>query len=91
MADEDASLINILSSEGAEYWVERDEEGCPSCGHDATWQVVHREGTEEVAESTSWEDKEFAEDLAEMLNIAFERGLEARINAGEDTRATEKG
>ena len=56
----------------AKYVVEKDTDGCKECGVGALWTIVRPDG---VADSTSWEDKEFADELCDKLNDAYERGL----------------
>lgn len=53
--------------------------GCENCGAGEEYDVVFdNEGPQEMAESTSWEDEEFVDDLVGMLNHAYARGLAAR-------------
>lgn len=56
------------------YRVERDEAGCPHCDAGGTWTVVCGRGDDEEQISTSFEDRECAEDLCKQMNRAFERG-----------------
>jgi predicted GTPase len=53
------------------YTVECDHEGCSQCGHDRMWTIVDSDG---IGAGQSWGDKEFVDDLCEMLNDAFEKG-----------------
>jgi hypothetical protein len=52
---------------------------CP-CGAGETWDIVLHQGTpDELALSTSYDSREHAEDLAEELNYAYDRGMQAGI------------
>ena len=53
------------------YFVEVDNNGCRECGHDRNWVVVDPDG---IRGSTSYGLQEDADDLAEDLNRAFNRG-----------------
>lgn len=47
---------------------------CP-CGAGETWDIVLHQGmADELALSTSYDSREHAEDLADELNDAYERG-----------------
>lgn len=54
------------------YRIEAEKPGCEHCGAGSQWCIV---GPDEIALSTSWEDKSFAEDLCEELNLAHEKAL----------------
>ena len=53
------------------YVVIIDQDGCKECGHGRTFQVV---GPDDVALGTTWEDLEFAQQIAEQLNDAYKLG-----------------
>ena len=53
------------------YFVEVDDNGCRTCGQGRNWVVVDPDG---IRGSTSYGLQEDAEDLAEDLNRAFNRG-----------------
>jgi hypothetical protein len=55
-----------------------DHAGCATCSHGQMWDIVHDEDGEPTAESTSWGDKEFVEDLCEMMNDAYQKGRESK-------------
>lgn len=59
--------------------------GCKSCGAGEHWDIIAPDG---IALSTSWGDKEFAEELVEMLNDAYEMGR-AVTHAGRDPQSQE--
>lgn len=50
------------------YRLEPCGRGCPTCGAGEFWDIV---GPDDIALSTSWGDKEHAEELVEMLNDAY--------------------
>jgi hypothetical protein len=51
--------------------------GCEKCGWDAMWTVVWTEANGEPCQiGTSWGDKEFAEDVCDLMNMAYEAGKE---------------
>ena len=56
----------------AYYTVELSECGCEHCDADRVWDVVAGDG---VALGTSYGDRGEAEEVAEMLNEAYQRGL----------------
>lgn len=60
------------------YTVECDEDGCESCGAGKSWQVVDGEG---VGGGTSYHKREDAEEIADLLNDAYERGKAASSDA----------
>lgn len=51
-----------------------DRHGCETCGAGKMFDVVHEENGEEIAESTSFEREEDAEDLADALNRGYHLG-----------------
>ena len=53
------------------YFVEVDNNGCRECGHGRNWVVVDPDG---IRGGTSYGLEEDADDLAEDLNRAFNRG-----------------
>lgn len=75
------------------YWVEAedpDQHGaCLSCGHGAYWAICHKDASgDECQESTSYSDREQADDICEMMNTAFNMGRE-RIGR-EESRLAER-
>ena len=56
------------------YHIEVERDGCRFCGAGKTYWVV---GSDDVADGTTYENEEDALDLADMLNDAFENGLNA--------------
>lgn len=71
-----------MAEEKQPYWVELESQECSHCGAGSFWIVVHIENGEEVAGSTSYGDKETAEDIADLQNAAYACGkaaLEAEL------------
>lgn len=56
------------------YYLEVEDEGCKTCGAARTWTIVCPGN---VGIGTSWEDQEHATELCEMLNDAYENGVQA--------------
>ena len=56
------------------YKVERYNQGCKECGDGATWVIVGPDG---VASATSYGDKDQADEICELQNEAYEKGLAA--------------
>jgi len=53
------------------YTVEIDDRGCSNCGADVGYTVVGPDGVEECA---IYNDRNAAEEIAELMNIAYLRG-----------------
>lgn len=53
------------------YTVEVDIRGCSSCGKEAGYTVVGPDGVEECA---VYNDREVAEEIADLMNNAYELG-----------------
>lgn len=60
------------------YRVEIDKKGCAHCGAETYWTVV---GPGEVDIGSSWADEETANDIRDLMNMAYDAGTEA--NAAE--------
>jgi hypothetical protein len=59
------------------YRVAGDGGGCEHCEAGKLWTVVHLDPDgEECGIGTSWMDKELAEDICDLMNMAYEAGLE---------------
>lgn len=58
------------------YRVERDDAGCSHCDHGGSWTVTWGEGDNAQQISTSFDDKEQAEDIQQWMQQAFEQGCE---------------
>jgi hypothetical protein len=59
------------------YRVEVDSsmKGCEQCNHGTYWTIVYDEDScdDAVAIGTSWADRELAEDICDLMNMAYER------------------
>ena len=53
------------------YTVEIDNRGCSNCGREAGYTVVGPDGVEE---SAVYHDREVAEEIADLMNMAYEQG-----------------
>jgi hypothetical protein len=53
------------------YTVEIDSRGCSNCGTDVGYTVVGPDG---VAECAVYNDREVAEEIADLMNTAYEQG-----------------
>lgn len=51
-------------------------EGCAHCGHGKHWTIVSGEGDAEIGIGTAWGDQELAQDICELMNMAFDAGQE---------------
>jgi hypothetical protein len=60
----------------AAYRVEVDTEGCAHCAGNRTWTIVGPDG---VAIGSSWGDEEFAGDVADLMNMAYDAGKESEL------------
>lgn len=58
------------------------EDGCSHCGAGKLWAIVYVEHgqTEETEVGQSFGDKELADDICELMNMAYEAGMEAPIS-----------
>lgn len=60
------------------YRVETDggHKACEHCGHGGYWTIFSGEGDDEIGIGTSWSDKETADDICDLMNMAYEAGRE---------------
>jgi len=75
-----------LANEEQFYRVEAAEGGCEHCGHDKFWDIVFTENGETCATGQSWGDKEHAEDICDLMNMAYDRGQESQIDNAEEAK-----
>jgi hypothetical protein len=74
------------------YRVERrtgDNSGCAHCGHDLQWTVVSGQGDDAIEIGTSWGDKELADDVCELMNMAFAAGQEQATDNSQEEMLVE--
>ena len=55
-------------------------EGCKECKAGTFWTIVYTApGDDELTEiGTSWADEELAQDICDLMNMAFDAGVESR-------------
>lgn len=56
------------------YTVEVDQQGCSRCGSELGYTVVGPDGVEECA---IYNDRSAAEEIADLMNLAYEQGRRA--------------
>jgi hypothetical protein len=67
-----ASVAKIYTMERMQmYTVEIDSRGCSGCGREVGYTVVGPDGVEECA---IYNDRGVAEEIADLMNFAFEQG-----------------
>ncbi len=62
------------------------DSGCNACGHGQMWTLVHGEGDDEEQVHTSWGDREFVDDLCDLMNDAYEAGQENAADNEEEAK-----
>jgi hypothetical protein len=67
------------------YFVEPEKEGCRRCGQGKTWNVI---GPDDLALSTTFEDKDDAEHHASILSEAWRLGYTSGTQGEETPRET---
>lgn len=65
-----------------------DVEGCAHCGAGKQWSIVYVEhgATEETEIGQSFGDRELADDICDLMNMAYEAGLELTMNLDQQKR-----
>lgn len=63
-----------MAEEKKVYTVEIDLQGCSGCGTEVGYMVVGPDGVEE---SAIYNDRRAAEEIAELMNSAYEQGIRA--------------
>jgi hypothetical protein len=67
--------MSVNMTEGLRvYTVEIDPQGCSRCGTEVGYTVVGPDGVEECA---IYNDRRTAEEIAELMNFAYEQGRRA--------------
>lgn len=62
---------------GDYYRVVASDPGCPHCHNGQYWTVVYVDTDgQTVAIGTDWADQETAEDVCDLMNMAYEAGTE---------------
>lgn len=57
--------------------------GCSTCGHDTFWTIASGTGDGQTHIGTSWADEETTEDICELMNMAYDEGLEDTSGVAE--------
>lgn len=65
------------------------EGGCEHCGHGQYWTIVYHDNGEPIEIGTAWQDRETADDICDLMNMAFDAGGERR--AAHEPEAGELG
>jgi len=63
----------MSDKEEAAYQIEVDDPGCAGCGARRAWTITGPDG---VAIGTSWLDEECAQDICDLMNMAYDAGTE---------------
>jgi hypothetical protein len=63
-----------MEANGKVYIVGIDSRGCSNCGADEGYTVVGPDGVEECA---IYSDRNVAEEIAELMNVAYQRGRQS--------------
>lgn len=56
--------------------VEDENAGCKHCGHGKFWVIMEGQGDDAAGQGTSYGDKETADDICDLMNMAFDAGAE---------------
>lgn len=57
--------------------VASDQPGCRYCGHGKYWTIIYTEPDGEIVEiGTSWADHEVADDICDLMNMAYLTGAD---------------
>lgn len=69
----------IRTADEKHYQLCIETDGCHHCGHGDMWSVFYKDEKGEPVEiGQSWGDKEFASDVCDLMNMAFDRGREQK-------------
>lgn len=49
-------------------------EGCGHCGRGAMWAIVSGEGENLTEQAMTWENRELADDVCGLMNVAYDAG-----------------
>jgi len=73
----DLDLHRPMEEEKPRYRVAQDRGACEHCKRGAYWTIVSGEGDAEIGIGSAWADRELANDICELMNMAFDAGREA--------------
>lgn len=68
-----------------------DDKGCTKCGHGLFYTIVSGTVEDEMGVGTSWGDKEAAEDICDLMNMAYDAGVESVAEQADDPEALTRG
>lgn len=71
-------MSNAMEAHEKMYTVEIDNRGCSNCGNEAGYTVVGPDGIEEDA---VYNDREVAEEIADLMNTAYQQGRRSAARA----------
>jgi len=88
---EDSAHEALADEQQGFYRVEEDAsyEACKHCGHGTYWTIVSGTGEDVFACGISYGDKEAAEDICDLMNMAYDRGQESQIDNAEEAKLVE--
>lgn len=72
------------------YRVAADKEPCDHCQQGGMYTIVVLEDGVEVGIGSSWGDKDFAEDLCDLMNMAYDFGKEAQGDLQDEQRSIDE-
>ncbi len=52
--------------------------GCEHCKAGTFWTIVYTEDGEPIEIGTSWGDEELAQDICDLMNMAYDAGVESK-------------
>jgi len=64
---------------------------CTQCGHGSYYTIVYKDNGEEIEIGTAWGDEELAEDICDLMNMAYDAGVESASVDEGDPRTPEFG
>src|ERR1700691_2555597 len=71
----DGAMTDISNYQFYNVTVQDGTEGCVTCGHGRLWTVLYTGGDGEETEiGTSWDDAEAAQDVCDLMNMAYDAG-----------------
>jgi hypothetical protein len=64
------------------YRVEPSDTGgsaCEHCGRGGYWTIIYGPDGDETEIGTAWEDRGLADDICDLMNMAFDAGMETAL------------
>lgn len=62
------------------------EGACNHCHRGSFWTIAHKENGEEIGIGQSWGDQEVAQDICDLMNMAYDAGQESQIDNAEEEK-----